>query len=284
MKEINDNEIRIIGHKPPKDHKKIITIAAVAVIVAIIAYILIRVIATKPVNESKDKRKTEQTSQKTAVTTSDSTMRPYTEISDTTINDVKLCIYTPCNAVAELQLDKLDTSNPEIVLAAQAAFVYLNNNDEEVLDDFVLKGEQLSYGKSKNGYCSIIGNEIKLGRCDNNTCCEEAVEGKGYFFRQYSLVSDSLPVKVTDKRKAVRNALCWYKGNICVIGTQERESFHDFSQALADLGVSEAVNLIGGNKTVFAMDKDGKKTDTKLEGKVEKTNYIVWKAADSRSK
>ncbi len=281
MKEINDNEIRIIGHKPPKDRKKIITIAAVAVIVAIIAFILIKVFAT-PIPD--DEPTPAESSPKTAVTTSDSTMRPYTEISDTTINDVKLCIYTPCNAVAELQLGKLDTSNPEIVLAAQAAFVYLNNNDEEVLDDFVLKGEQLSYGKSKNGYCSIIGNEIKLGRCYNNTCCEEAVEGKGYFFRQYSLVSDSLLVKVTDKRKAVRNALCWYKGNICVIGTQERESFHDFSQALKDLGVSEAVNLIGGNKTVFAMDKDGKKTDTKLENKVEKTNYIVWKAAESRSK
>lgn len=282
MKEINDNEIRIVGHKPPKDYRKIVKIAAVAVLAIVIVCILIRVMATpKQVNESKNKRETEQTSQKNSMTTSDSTTLSYTEISDTVINDVKLRVYTPVNAVAEMQLGPVNTSDTNIVLAAQAADVREDN--KEILGTFVLKGEQISHGKSRNGYCSIIDNKIEIGHCTYTNCYEEAVDKNGYFFRQYSLISDGSIVEVKNKGKAIRKALCWNKGKICIIRTLERESFHDFSQALADFGVAEAINLVGGDFNIFSVDKDGTKTDIK-KCRYEKANYIVWKAPASKGK
>ena len=57
------------------------------------------------------------------------------------------------------------------------------------------------------------------------------------------------------KGKAIRKAICDRGGEILVVMTQEPESFHDFSQALIDLGASNAVYLVGSVSYGYFRDK-----------------------------
>jgi hypothetical protein len=61
-----------------------------------------------------------------------------------------------------------------------------------------------------------------------------------------------------------------------------KESFHDFAQVLVDLGVDNAIYLVGSNALGFYVLED----DTRVQygdehlfrGKLPKnTNYIVWR-------
>ena len=62
-----------------------------------------------------------------------------------------------------------------------------------------------------------------------------------------------------------------------------KESFHDFTQALVDLGIDNAVNLAGSEAYGWAIDRDGVKHEFGTpnfytgRGKMPKnTNYIVF--------
>ena len=63
------------------------------------------------------------------------------------------------------------------------------------------------------------------------------------------------------KNKSVRKALCSRYGQIFVAVTASDESYHDFSQALIDLGVKDAISLVG-SKYAFGwwIDRDGVNT------------------------
>jgi hypothetical protein len=73
-----------------------------------------------------------------------------------------------------------------------------------------------------------------------------------------------------------------------MIETLTKESFHDFTQALVDLGVDNAVNLAGSEAYGWALDREGTKHEFGTpnfytgRGKMPKnTNYIVWRVAES---
>ena len=75
---------------------------------------------------------------------------------------------------------------------------------------------------------------------------------------------------------------------ICMIESLTKESFHDFTQALVDLGVDNAVNLAGSEAYGWAIDRDGVKHEFGTpnfytgRGKMPKnTNYLVWRVKDS---
>ena len=58
------------------------------------------------------------------------------------------------------------------------------------------------------------------------------------------------------------------------------ESFHDFSQALADLGVSNAVYLVGSDRSYgFLRDESGHLTELSTRGSdaQKNENYIVFR-------
>ncbi len=82
------------------------------------------------------------------------------------------------------------------------------------------------------------------------------------------------------KGKAERRALCEKDGQLLVVRSLGRESFHDFAQALADLGVEQAIYLTGGEaygfcrNAGFALDSWGSFATAK---KFENINFIVWK-------
>ena len=108
---------------------------------------------------------------------------------------------------------------------------------------------------------------------------ERAVEQEGYFFRQFSLVHDGkFGEKKLPKGKAVRRALCYYQENIVIIESMERESMHDFSQALIDMGVQEAIGLVGFIPLTLYEDESGIRTANKTEYNegIQET-HIIWR-------
>ena len=203
-------------------------------------------------------------------------------VHDTVINDVPLRIHTPVNAVPELSIGYPDLKDNTLVMAFQAADVRADNH--EILGAYVLKGDMLSRGRSKKGFCAIIDGKIQLGMAESTPLLEEATEKEGYFFRQYPLVLDGQMVQNKPKNKALRHALCELNGTIVTVSSMEKESLHDFAQALADLGVQNAIYLVGADAYGFCRTQSEETPETitwgeRQSGKTfEKVNFIVWRA------
>jgi len=209
-------------------------------------------------------------------------VRGYTELRDTAINDVPLRLFIPHNARASLHHGKLDKSDTSIVYAAQAADVRADNGG--IVGAFVLRGEPLAWGLSKRGYCAIIDDVVTVGVADNSPLFEEATEKGGYFFRQYPLVEDGHLVDNAPKGKTVRRALCDRCGEIFMVESLAKESFHDFAQALEDLGCDNAIYLIGSSAYGWAVDEHDVKhefgEDNYYTGRhraPKNITYIVWR-------
>ncbi len=149
----------------------------------------------------------------------------------------------------------------------------------EILGAFVLKGNLLSTGRSKAGFCAIIGGAITVGVADTTPFLEQALDSGGDFFRQYPLVVGSQIVENKPKGKSYRKALAELSGKMVVIMSCDKMTFHDFSQALVDLGVTNAIYLVGSTAYGFARVEDGSIVTfgEKVENSPEHVSYIVWR-------
>lgn len=207
------------------------------------------------------------------------TINAYTEYVNKTINDIVLDIYIPHNALPELCIGVPDIHDSSIVLTTQAADVRADNG--KIVGAFVLKGKPIAWGLSKKGYCAVIDSVITVGIADNTPKFEEATEKKGYFFRQFPLVDSGKIVEVDLKGKSIRKAICDRGGEIFIVMTQTPESFHDFSQALVDLRVDNAIYLVGSQYS-YGFFRDGSGTQThfckKIRGGRRHENFILWRS------
>lgn len=208
--------------------------------------------------------------------------RPYTEMVDTMINDIPLRIYIPHNAVMSLHKGYLDIDDPTIVYVAQAADIRADNG--QIVGDFVLNGVSLVNSVSKLGYCACVEGEVFIGMARNTDLLDMAVQTGGYFFRQYPLVYNGMLVENEPKLKSIRRSICKRRGQVFMVETLSRESFHDFAQSLVDLGVDDAVYLVGSSTYGWAVDRDGQKYEfgdkaLYLDGNIlpPNINYIVWR-------
>lgn len=200
-------------------------------------------------------------------------------VHDTVINDVPLCILTPVNAVPELSLGIPDTTDESLVLGLQAADIRADNGG--IVGAFVLKGELLSRGVAKKGFCAILDGKIQLGMAPSTPLFEETTNQDGYFFRQYPLVSNGRMVENKPKNKAVRHALCELEGRVVVVSSLDNESFHDFAQSLVDLGVQNAISLVGADAYGFFRNRESGfsswGTDVYRWKDAENVNFVVWR-------
>ena len=206
------------------------------------------------------------------------TEKVFTEKVETVINDIPLSLYIPQNATAELMVGKPDPLARDIILIAQAADI--RGDNFKILGAFVLKGTPLAWGLSKKGFCAIINGEMTLGASESTPLFEQATETEGYFFRQFALVDNGALIETGLKNKAVRKALCLRMGEYFIAATETPESFHDFAQALVDLGVEKAISLVGSS-TAFGwyVDSNGNQTMFGEDiHKYENENYILWRA------
>ncbi len=295
-KEIRDDEIRIIGDAPtpPQPHRRlwgriVLGMALLGLSVGLVLVLRRDRAAERSETETEtyfdpqpapalpEVRAPQRLGQ-----TVDSLTRGFAEIRDTTINDIPLRIYIPHNAEMTLQVGRLDRRDTTIIYAAQAADIRRDNG--KIVGAFVLRGEPLAWGLSKKGYCAVIDGRITVGVADNSPLFEEATERGGYFFRQYPLVKDGILVENEPKNKSERRAICDRQGEIFMVESFSRESFHDFAQALVDLGIDQAIYLVGSTAYGWAVDEHGERhefgEDNYYTGRrrmPKNTSYIVWR-------
>ena len=212
----------------------------------------------------------------------DSLQKGFTEIRDTLINDISIRLFIPHNAEMSLHVGKMNRDDESVIYAAQAADVRADNGG--IVGAFVLNGEPLAWGLSKKGFCASINGVVTVGVADNSPLFEQATEVGGHFFRQYPLVSNGELVDNAPKGKSVRRAICDRRGEIFMVESGTPESFHDFAQALVDLGVDQAVYLVGSSAYGWAVDESGAVhefgEDNYYTGRrrmPKNTSYIVWR-------
>lgn len=204
------------------------------------------------------------------------TATAYTEHLQITINDIPLDIYIPHNAQPRLFIGTPDLNDKSIVFTTQAADIRADNG--KITGAFVLAGEPKAWGLSKKGYCGIIDGKITVGVTDDSPLFEKATETGGYFFRQYPLVDNGALVENEPKGKAIRKAVCDRAGEILVVMSLAPESFHDFAQALVDLGADNAIYLVGSASYGYFRDAKGQLSVIydKKRGGQKYENHLQW--------
>lgn len=286
-RDIRDDEIRVIGEDDKvkfKGWKWLLLLVAGIVIGSVIWTLLPK--KPEPPKEDLEQgvfepavEEVEPIIAKLPLAKAEEIGKSFIEMMDTTINDIPMRLYLPHQVKMSLHLGAIDRNDPSIIFAAQAADIRADNGG--IVGAYVLEGEPKAWGLSKKGYCAIINDTVTVGVADNSPLFEEATEKGGYFFRQFPLVNKgSLVVENELKGKSIRRALCDRGGEIFTVETLSIESFHDFAQALVDLGVDNAIYLVGANAYGWATDADGQRHEfgdpnPKTSKKWRNINYLV---------
>lgn len=279
--DINDDEIRVItpstddADNKPKRRLPLLIITVICLLILIIAGI--RLISGSNEESGVEPGNEEPVSS----IVEDKTARPdtpvFTAISDTVVGSIPLSIFEPVGAMPTLHIGSDILHDSTAVLVVQAADIRRDNG--MIVGAFVDRGQLVSRGQSKSGFCAIIGGKAIVGVADATPYLEQAIESEGYFFRQYPLVVANQVIENKLKNSALRKALVELNGRIMVVAGNRKQTLTDFAQTLADLGVSNAIYLVGSNSNGFAVDADGKRTFFGLDTyDIESNaNYIVWR-------
>lgn len=290
-KDIRDDEIRVIGEEEKPKFKGWIAFLMLlaGIIVGAVLYTVFKPKEEAPKGEPEEPGYFEPIPE---VTEQQPTMRTplakagdlghgFIEMADTTINDIPMRLYIPHQMQFSLYVGEIDRNDPSILFAAQAADVRADNGG--IVGAFVQKGEPKAWGLSKKGYCAIINDTVTVGVAENSPLFEEATEKGGYFFRQFPLVDLGKLVENEVKGKSIRKAICDRNGEIFIVETLTTESFHDFAQALADLGVDNAIALVGSISYGWATDAEGQRHEfgnpDPPKKKWKNISYLVMKNA-----
>jgi len=289
-REISDDEIQVLGtrHKMsarPSAHRRrrrlsvILSIAGICCSIAAVAFFLWNTHLKRQASMYETVSLERENAVLEADTTEQEEVTPpgYVEAFTDTINDVPLIVYIPQNAVPELLVGTPDENDSTIIYVAQAAD--LGGNNYGIVGQFVYQGVSMGHAGRKEGYCAIIGQRLTIGVGFETPLYQQSIEEKGYFFRQYPLVKNGEPVENKPKGKAIRRALAISEGTVMMFESSERESFHDFANALADYGVSEAIYLVGSTAYGWYRDSQGQFTafGAKDNRKWQDMNYLVWR-------
>ncbi len=287
-KDIGDDQIRIIGCNPSTRKQKfsgfkvliIIFLAIGLVIMAVIVFIMGNtggISSTMQDTPEKDVVQVELKEDTTRVPVSS-----FTEIRDTAVFNIPLRIYIPHHAELTLHIGKMDLQDKSVIYVAQAADIRADNGG--IVGAFVLKGEPRAWGQSKKGFCASIGGKVTVGVAKNTSLFEQATEEEGYFFRQYPLVHKGQVIQDNPKGKSIRRGLCYSKGQVFMVESLNRITFHDFSNSLVALGVDEAIYLVGSSSYGWAIDRNNNRhefgDDSYYSGRSvmpENISYIVWR-------
>ncbi len=287
--DIDDNEIRIISAETSRKERKnkfIRICLPIIAVVLLVGGIIAAIILSNEPDDNQEELTPSQVEQAGAqpnilqeeVVVND---RGKVMVMDTTINNKALKIYCPEHLSPRLVIGTEYLDDPNIVFATQAADIRKDNG--QIAGTFVMNGEVISKGEAKAGFCSIINGELTIGVSDATPMLEQALTEDGFFFRQYPLVVGGQAVENKPKGRAIRKALAELNGKICVIMSEERLTFHEFSQLLIGLGVRNAIYLVGSSSYGFYVNENGEKilTGLPLKTEIENLSYIVWERGKS---
>lgn len=291
-KPIQDNEIRVLGEEEYESKKKILRWLIIALFILLTGGVLWWVLTPKQEPTLEENIEPgyfdpipaiqEPVEIKQPLARAEETGNGFVEIADTIINDIPLRLFLPHNVKMTLHLGAIDRSDSTILFAAMAADIRADNGG--IVGAYVLKGEPKAWGLTKKGFCAIINDTVTIGVADNSPLFEKATETEGYFFRQFPLVGNGQLVENELKGKAIRRGLCDRNGELFTVETLTKESLHDFAQALVDLGVDQAVYLVGANAYGWAVDADGQRHEfgdlDSSQKRWKNINYLVMRNKD----
>lgn len=195
------------------------------------------------------------------------------------VNGIPFRVLLPSGATPELHIGRLDQRDPTIVLALQAADIRKDNG--QIVGACVHHGNPVSKGLAKKGFVAIINGQITVGVSDTSPLYERAVQSDGDFFRQYPLVDRGQLVENNPKNLSIRRGLCQRQDETFAIESLVPISFHDFSQALVDMQVRDAVYLVGSQYACGMMRDSTQTLTTWGESKYSRAkniSYLVWRA------
>ena len=287
--DINDDEIRVIspaGAVQPEEKpgnrgkgRTLLIFVVVAVLVVLSAIILYIVLGKTDADKDKVVVLAEPTvsiSKESAPMDVD-TDKGFVEVCDTVVDGNGLIFLMPHDAVPVLAIGEEVLSDTTSVLVAQAADIRADNG--RIAGSFVMNGDLISKGEAKAGFCAIVDGHISIGVADATPMLEQSIESNGYFFRQYPLVVGGQIIENKPKGRALRKALVEKDGIIGIVLSKERLTFHDFSQALVDAGVRNAIYLVGSTSPGYYRDAEGRviRFGEEEHRGDEYVNFIVWK-------
>ena len=279
--DIQDTEIRVIGESTSSPKRKWgWMVLAIVLVIGVIASIIAFSCARSQEEEGIFERSVHQAIPHPLrgwIQSLDSITDICVITKDTTVNDIPMRLYVPLNMTPRLEVGyKCIDDTTHNMLLFQAADIRADN--KKIVGAFVLRGKPLSWGLSKKGYCGIIGDQVTIGVADNSPLFEQATEEGGYFFRQYPLVSNGMLVENELKGQSTRRGLCELEGKVVVVETFTPESLHDFSQALVDLGTTNAIYLVGSSAIGWHRNMNGAGVPSgQWEPRVYKNvSFIVW--------
>lgn len=263
MKEIDDNEIRIIGshrHRWPW-YGWVAVGMAVAALIAVAVWLL---------QTSGNGEKVVEPQEAVALP-----QDKYLQVMDTVVDGVPLTLYVPMNMNASLMVGMPDATDTTLVLAVMAADVRADNGG--IVGDFVLDGRVLARGERKEGFCAMVGCEFMLGTSGGDKYLEMAKEQGGSFFRQYVLVARGEAIPPKPKGRNHRRALCLRGGEVVVAESVDRETYADFADALAALGADDAISLVGSEALLMYYPEGALLHTVGDLVDSPNVNFIVWR-------
>ena len=205
----------------------------------------------------------------------------FCETMDTLVDTVTLRLYHPIHATASLYVGNLSELDPDdIVFATQAADIRADNG--KIVGAFVQDGHPLAWGLSKKGFCAIISNVFTIGMSDDTPLFTDAISCGGHFFRQYALVTDGKPISNAPANITTRRGLCERHGDIFIAESITPTSMNTFAETLAQLGVSNAIYLVGSNSWGWYADRENVRHEFGQRSRrlPRYTNYIMWTKGD----
>lgn len=177
-------------------------------------------------------------------------------LTNDTINDVSFSLFTISGLKAEITFDEPDPNDPNLYLSINSADVRSDNGG--VLGACIIAGQQVSRGNSRTGYFAAVGDNMVIGVASNDSVMEYARQQKGYFFRQFPIVSDGQLGDVRLKGKAPRSAIGTKDGRFIYVKSHNRESLYDFAEALCDYGFTDALYIPADNRVTTYRDSTGR--------------------------
>ncbi len=169
---------------------------------------------------------------------------------------VALNMYELRHVQVEMTLEEPDTTDQSVLLYTRTADYTVTG---KYLGSLVICGEQLQSDASRLGYCAIVDGKMVIGISRSDKVKDYVEERKGFYFRQFMLVSNGeLPTRFFLHGKVERKALARTANDkIYVIETRHAETLWDFADALREYGFVDAIYLTGGNESGFWRDPDG---------------------------
>ncbi len=286
-KDKQDNEVYFLGSDASEKEKRGGTktrwfVLSGGLLLLMAAGIIIYLLMGKDATDDYYFEPEQTTEQSVSVVTNDSigsTMeeKAHLEIRDISVNDVPLRIYIPHLATLSLQLGMPDKADSTILYTAMAADIRQDN--KEIVGDFVIDGKRLSRGIAKKGFVAMENNKITIGMGESTPLLDQVMQNGGSFFRQYALVNNGELIENKPKGKSTRRALAILNDQVVMVDSRNRESFYDFSQALIDAGVTDAIYLVGGSAYGWYTDQERLHQEFGEEqpdvpGTI---SYIVWR-------